>query len=475
MDALRRFSDCEVPWDHLNEDSVQRIGRDASNGASNGSTEGGGVVNHSPRSSPRSAFTPTPPLGSVTMEGRSLSYESTSTVSGGTSTVSPFRLQSAPASSSSVVGRVTTGGPVAPSSRDPRWGAGGGGGKTEGLKRKGPSKCPSGHNLRGFLTSHSRFHCDLCGRYQRRGGAMRGCRPCNYDICEPCDYGEGGIGKKGAGKGGGKGGGKTAGGGEGDETNTNDGDDDDDDDEDDDDDGEGGEDMDGAGARARHRPPPQWLTSVTMASLAGRDWSFAKVLNASTVLLAHLPRFEDKKNNAAGASSSSSSSSSSETKASVEYTGATGAMADGAKAARTAFGSEISAMLADFNVTFYQCSKYDIATRLLRRDSPLRAFVDASTGSVDGLNALAAAESTIGMDRQRKRQVAVVARRFRDRVALSHDRSFARGVFRCLREVRISTKCLAVCVSLCVSRCVSLAASLSASSILASSILATIS
>ena len=47
-------------------------------------------------------------------------------------------------------------------------------------------RCPGGHALESFVTPHPRFNCDVCQARQPAGASMRGCRICDYDVCESC-------------------------------------------------------------------------------------------------------------------------------------------------------------------------------------------------------------------------------------------------------------------------------------------------
>ena len=64
---------------------------------------------------------------------------------------------------------------------DPRLGLGGGGG--EGAAA---TSCKKGHPLVQFNTPRGGFGCDHCGSRVPVGAAMRGCRKCNFDLCEAC-------------------------------------------------------------------------------------------------------------------------------------------------------------------------------------------------------------------------------------------------------------------------------------------------
>ena len=48
--------------------------------------------------------------------------------------------------------------------------------------------CPGGHTLTGFVTPVPGFGCDVCGvELKEPGMEMRGCRICNFDVCNACN------------------------------------------------------------------------------------------------------------------------------------------------------------------------------------------------------------------------------------------------------------------------------------------------
>lgn len=51
-----------------------------------------------------------------------------------------------------------------------------------GLERR----CPTGHPLQPRLAPVDNCWCDECGVTLTRGAALKGCRRCNYDLCESC-------------------------------------------------------------------------------------------------------------------------------------------------------------------------------------------------------------------------------------------------------------------------------------------------
>ena len=53
------------------------------------------------------------------------------------------------------------------------------------VEKRAASNCPAKHGLVQFTTERV-FACNLCEKRVRQGSAMRGCRSCDYDVCEEC-------------------------------------------------------------------------------------------------------------------------------------------------------------------------------------------------------------------------------------------------------------------------------------------------